>query len=238
MSTNQVWEDNGSKQLDNRGIMKLIMEEFDLFQVKHKRKVLKGLKIIYCTPRSFEPRQVEDAIPQTPKDNASSTAVATTHRRIMHFGIWGRARSTGKVQELGGKKWLYAHAYYTEDEFWAQYDRKSPNSNISVMDPNPANTLPSPSPSIKDFRKSCTVPSSPEVSELAGLVTAYKLSPKKGLQTSCSAAVMNPTSGAAQGSRHFTANRKDPLDLDADARTGNPPSLNQFEGRRHYRVRT
>lgn len=30
-----------------------------------------------------------------------------------------------KVHELGGKKWLYAHAYYTEEEFWAHYDRQS-----------------------------------------------------------------------------------------------------------------
>ncbi|CZR56798.1 related to 24-dehydrocholesterol reductase precursor [Phialocephala subalpina] len=29
-----------------------------------------------------------------------------------------------KVQELGGLKWLYAHNYYTEDEFWAVYDKK------------------------------------------------------------------------------------------------------------------
>ncbi|KAM7211524.1 hypothetical protein V8F06_013095 [Rhypophila decipiens] len=73
------------------------------------------------------------------------------------------------------------------------------------MDPNPANTLPSPSPSIKDFQQSCTAPSSPEVSELAGLVIAYKLSPNNELQFSCSAAVMNPASGAAQGNRQFPA---------------------------------
>ncbi|KAK5004652.1 hypothetical protein LTR60_006494, partial [Cryomyces antarcticus] len=29
-----------------------------------------------------------------------------------------------KVQELDGMKWLYAHAYYTEDEFWSIYDRQ------------------------------------------------------------------------------------------------------------------
>ena len=29
------------------------------------------------------------------------------------------------MHQLGGKKWLYAHAYYTEDEFWANYDRVS-----------------------------------------------------------------------------------------------------------------
>ncbi|KAM7185438.1 hypothetical protein V8F20_011810 [Naviculisporaceae sp. PSN 640] len=56
---------------------------------------------------------------------------------IMNFGIWGPGSFNRrefieknrvlerKVQELGGKKWLYAHAYYTEEEFWAQYDRKS-----------------------------------------------------------------------------------------------------------------
>lgn len=30
-----------------------------------------------------------------------------------------------KVHELSGLKCLYAHAYYTEDEFWDIYDRKS-----------------------------------------------------------------------------------------------------------------
>ncbi|KAK3080908.1 hypothetical protein LTS18_012013 [Coniosporium uncinatum] len=30
-----------------------------------------------------------------------------------------------KVRELHGLKCLYAHAYYTEDEFWDIYDRKS-----------------------------------------------------------------------------------------------------------------
>ncbi|KAJ4148452.1 hypothetical protein LMH87_002919 [Akanthomyces muscarius] len=58
---------------------------------------------------------------------------------LMNFGVWGdmqgaRARRAvvarnrdleRKVQALGGKKWLYAHAYYPEDEFWAHYDRAS-----------------------------------------------------------------------------------------------------------------
>ncbi|KAB5513138.1 hypothetical protein GE09DRAFT_1295367 [Coniochaeta sp. 2T2.1] len=57
---------------------------------------------------------------------------------FMDFGIWGPLRSSGrrdivgqnrllemKVRELGGKKCLYAHTYYTEEEFWAHYDRKS-----------------------------------------------------------------------------------------------------------------
>lgn len=56
---------------------------------------------------------------------------------LMNFGIWGPGSFNRrefvqqnrllelKVQELGGKKWLYAHAYYTEAEFWAHYDRGS-----------------------------------------------------------------------------------------------------------------
>ncbi|EPE02474.1 fad binding domain protein [Ophiostoma piceae UAMH 11346] len=64
----------------------------------------------------------------------------TSEGRLMNFGVWGPLPSglsdqsafvqgnrllEQKVQELGGKKWLYAHAYYTEDEFWAHYDRQS-----------------------------------------------------------------------------------------------------------------
>ena len=55
---------------------------------------------------------------------------------LLNFGVWGpgpngrdkfvdvNRRLEHKVQELGGKKWLYAHAYYTEWEFWNIYDRK------------------------------------------------------------------------------------------------------------------
>ncbi|KAJ6779324.1 hypothetical protein PWT90_02507 [Aphanocladium album] len=56
---------------------------------------------------------------------------------LMNFGVWGKVPGDRravvaknrdlerKVQALGGKKWLYAHAYYPEDEFWAHYDRAS-----------------------------------------------------------------------------------------------------------------
>ncbi|GFG08933.1 delta(24)-sterol reductase [Aspergillus udagawae] len=57
---------------------------------------------------------------------------------LMNFGLWAPSpfhsntaefiaqnrRLEGKVRELGGKKWLYAHAYYTEDEFWSLYDKR------------------------------------------------------------------------------------------------------------------
>jgi len=54
---------------------------------------------------------------------------------LMNFGVWGPGPSDRlsflalnralewKVNELQGKKWLYAHAYYTEQEFWNIYDR-------------------------------------------------------------------------------------------------------------------
>ena len=60
----------------------------------------------------------------------------STLPELLNYGVWGPVDGTRrdvmeknrelefKVQECGGKKWLYAQAYYTEDEFWAHYDRK------------------------------------------------------------------------------------------------------------------
>lgn len=62
MSTNQVWTDDGSKLIDNQGILDLIIEQYKQFQKTHKEMVIKGLKIIYCTPRSFDRVQVRDAL--------------------------------------------------------------------------------------------------------------------------------------------------------------------------------
>ena len=55
---------------------------------------------------------------------------------LLNFGVWGPGPSNFKqfveanrmlelkVKELNGRKWLYAHAYYTEEEFWNIYDHK------------------------------------------------------------------------------------------------------------------
>ncbi|KAF2877195.1 24-dehydrocholesterol reductase-like protein precursor [Massariosphaeria phaeospora] len=55
---------------------------------------------------------------------------------ILDIGIWGMGPKDphqfiklnrdfeAKVEELGGLKCLYAHAYYTEDEFWRVFDEK------------------------------------------------------------------------------------------------------------------
>ena len=58
---------------------------------------------------------------------------------IINVGVWGpgptdldqfigvNRQIEQKVRELGGRKWLYAQAYYTEKEFWEIYDEKSYN---------------------------------------------------------------------------------------------------------------
>lgn len=58
-----------------------------------------------------------------------------TLKPMLNIGLWGLAPPThaGYVQanrdlekkllELGGMKWLYAQTYYTEEEFWSQFDK-------------------------------------------------------------------------------------------------------------------
>jgi len=54
---------------------------------------------------------------------------------MMNIGLWAQASSDmdtfvrqnrqleSKLAELGGRKVLYSHTYYTEQEFWHLYDR-------------------------------------------------------------------------------------------------------------------
>ncbi|KAI9667157.1 MAG: hypothetical protein M1831_001334 [Alyxoria varia] len=67
-------------------------------------------------------------------------ATPTNCDLLINVGVWGVPKSYQKgdfdmfvsenreiedrVRQLGGLKWLYAHCYYTEDEFWQIYDRK------------------------------------------------------------------------------------------------------------------
>jgi len=53
----------------------------------------------------------------------------------INVGVWGNAMPNydeflrqnrileQKLMELGGRKWFYAHAYYTEKEFWQIYNK-------------------------------------------------------------------------------------------------------------------
>jgi Delta24-sterol reductase len=58
-----------------------------------------------------------------------------TYPLLLNVGVWGTGPNgaegwleankslESKVAELKGTKWLYAHMFYTEDEFWEIYDR-------------------------------------------------------------------------------------------------------------------
>ena len=55
---------------------------------------------------------------------------------MLNVGLWGFGPAEddrfvaknrdleSKLRDLGGMKWLYAHTYYKEDEFWEMFDRK------------------------------------------------------------------------------------------------------------------
>lgn len=57
--------------------------------------------------------------------------------QMLNIGLWGWGPHDfdkfvdknhdleSKLIELGGRKWLYAHTYYPEDEFWKVYDKKT-----------------------------------------------------------------------------------------------------------------
>lgn len=56
---------------------------------------------------------------------------------VINIGVWGSYIPSyqdflhanhaveSKLAKLGGRKWFYAHAYYTEKDFWHIYDRKT-----------------------------------------------------------------------------------------------------------------
>ncbi|KAF7561568.1 hypothetical protein G7046_g2566 [Stylonectria norvegica] len=64
MTSNQLYYDDGTGPIDNWGIMKLIINEVEKFQADMARqnRFFGGLKVIYCTPRSFQPRDVKVAL--------------------------------------------------------------------------------------------------------------------------------------------------------------------------------
>ena len=64
MTSNQLWHDDGSGTIDNWGIMDIIIDEVKKFKVDKARQGLyfAGLKVIYCTPRSFDPEKVRMAL--------------------------------------------------------------------------------------------------------------------------------------------------------------------------------
>jgi adenosine deaminase CECR1 len=61
MQTNQIWEDDGEKQIDNAGTMDIIAEQCDKFLETHSSKFI-GVKVIYGTPRVFTRDQIMKAL--------------------------------------------------------------------------------------------------------------------------------------------------------------------------------
>jgi FAD/FMN-containing dehydrogenase len=59
-----------------------------------------------------------------------------TLKQMLNIGLWGHGPQKhedfvaankdleSKLKELGGMKWLYAHTYYDENEFWEMFDKK------------------------------------------------------------------------------------------------------------------
>lgn len=64
MTSNQLYRDDGSGLIDNAGIMEIIIDEVQQFQKQTNAsgRYFGGLKVIYCTPRSFEPSDVATAL--------------------------------------------------------------------------------------------------------------------------------------------------------------------------------
>ncbi|KAF5710921.1 24-dehydrocholesterol reductase [Fusarium mundagurra] len=79
-----------------------------------------------CRTPSFHP---------VTKDSSDIDAGSNTSQPMLNIGVWGwgpsepekfKAKNQAlerKLVELGGRKWLYAHTYYTEEHFWEMYDR-------------------------------------------------------------------------------------------------------------------
>ena len=74
--------------------------------------------------------------PESPHGLLAEKAKPNSSEMLLNFGIWGPGpkkkndfiaanRSLEhKAREIKGRKWLYAHVYYSEEEFWDIYDRK------------------------------------------------------------------------------------------------------------------
>ncbi|KAI8254909.1 Delta(24)-sterol reductase [Colletotrichum sp. SAR 10_98] len=85
-------------------------------------------------PPTFHPHTGE--IETRPAAGSSSSSVTTAPKPMLNIGLWGWGPANPdefvaknralehKLRELGGMKWLYAHTYYTEDEFWQAYDHE------------------------------------------------------------------------------------------------------------------
>ncbi|MCJ1463304.1 hypothetical protein MMC07_001910 [Pseudocyphellaria aurata] len=78
----------------------------------------------------------QSPLPTLHPHSSESEADEKSQLPLINIGLWGPGSTNSdafvqvnrglehKLQEFGGTKWLYAHTYYTEAEFWRIYDRK------------------------------------------------------------------------------------------------------------------
>ena len=64
MTSNQLYRDDGSDTIDNKGIMQIIIDEVGKFQadMAAAKTYFAGIKVIYCTPRSLDPFAIKAAL--------------------------------------------------------------------------------------------------------------------------------------------------------------------------------
>ena len=97
--------------------------------IDYTHKVLDIYPLWLCPLRQHQLPTMHPYIDEVEADGPSL-------KPMLNIGLWGFGPSNPddfvqanrdlerKLRELGGMKWLYAHTYYTEDEFWQMYDRK------------------------------------------------------------------------------------------------------------------
>ena len=78
----------------------------------------------------------QSPLPTMHPHSNETEADGKTLKPILNIGLWGYGPSQAgdfvrvnrdlerKLRELGGMKWLYAHTYYSEEEFWQMYDKE------------------------------------------------------------------------------------------------------------------
>ena len=95
-----------------------------------------GIYPLWLCPlkQSSYPTMHPHFIPTSPTDTKAQKKPEDLEP-MLNIGLWGHGPEEHsefirknralerKLQELGGMKWLYAHTYYGEDEFWSQFDR-------------------------------------------------------------------------------------------------------------------
>ena len=77
----------------------------------------------------------QSRLPTLHPHSPETEADGTTLKPMLNVGLWGfgptqhdtfvakNRELEERLRQLGGMKWLYAHTYYKEDEFWQMFDR-------------------------------------------------------------------------------------------------------------------